>query len=232
MTNIVAGLPKPLRLTILALTVPAIIQSGCKDDNPPPETTALPESQKKNTVPQDATPLETINILRAARSEGHYDQLANHLQPEREADVVSLLRATDRLIAASSMLTARVKQVYGPAAVDKFQYDNLNNIAGVFSRDVTFISEDIEGNTATVVYQIADRLPLDSVKLVHRDHRWILKTEPIGDLPDAIFNLADLFERMAKRLVERNLTPDQLQKEIEIRSIPIFRQIESMTPKP
>lgn len=217
----------PLSFGLIIVACLAWPTTGCKDQHQPNAKSAPPKS---DTILSDASPIETVQILRNSRKKGDYTRFPNHLPDAHESDVVALLRATDRLIAASTMLSNRVQQQFGHAAADRFQYDNLANIAGIFSRDVAFISEEIDGNSATIVYQIDDRIPLESINLVHRSDRWILQTDPIGDLPEAIFEMADLFERMAKRLVEKNLTPDQLQKDVEIRSIPILRRIESLNP--
>ncbi len=220
-------------IALVSLVVAACAQPlGCRrhGDPPPakPAATATTPSEETSPAPDPRTPIRTLEYLRSLRHQSQYRQLSEHLSGDARDDLVSLLRAVDRLVAASTMLTDRARTAYGPAVADQFRYDSFTNIAGLFSQDVKFISEDIDDDRATVVFQIADRLPLETANLRRNDSHWTLLTEPIGELPDAIFDLAGLFERMARRLVEKKLTADQVHSELALRRSPILRRIESI----
>jgi hypothetical protein len=222
------------RLSAFTLSVAMALVLAC-DRNPPAPRSASakptdPTRPQALTAVQESqlSPIETIELLRSFRSARRFSKLDRFLPIQHATAVRAQLKTTDRLVAAAKVLRQRVESKYGKVASEQFQYAHLPNIVGVFSRDVTLLSQEIDGRHASVTYQVADRVPLESVELERRDDRWILRVDPIDGVPETLFRLARLLERMSRIVDQRDLTIEQLRDDIEIRQIPILRKLDQL----
>lgn len=175
------------------------------------------------------TPMETIRLLRDYRDRGQYSKIEPFIASTQRTAVIAQFRAVERLIAATRLLQNRVKEHLGTAAGQSFaRYAQVGNIIGVFSRDVTLLNEQVDGHRARVTFQVADRLPLDSVSMTRERDRWVVNAEPIDGVPEQLLKLAFMLERFAERVVSERLTQDELHREIDLRQSGVMRRLRKL----
>jgi len=166
--------------------------------------------------------------MRQLRLAGRYRDLEPFLLPEQLPAVLAQIRAVDRLHATANVLRHRVDQRFGLSAAQEFDYRQAANILGPLSPDVELLREDAAGDRAIVTFQVAGRLPIESAELVYRDGGWQLDADPVAGVPEQILKLADLLERMADALTRRGYSVEQLRDELELRTRPILRRLQTL----
>jgi hypothetical protein len=182
------------------------------------------------------TAIATLRKIRTWREQGLLSKVERYLLADQRAAIIDQIRAIDRLTVVVRSLQSRVRDQFGLAAAQSFNHlSEVANIAGVLSRDVKIIDESATDPTdaddsarATIVFQIKDRLPLNTVEMVNRDGRWMLVEEPIAGVAREILNIALLLERVTKRVDEQGMTIDLLRREIALRQTPILRRLQKL----
>ena len=177
-----------------------------------------------------ATPLQTVLAVHKYRAEGRLAMIESHVVAEQRPYVLELLHAVDRLAAADQALGDAITRRLGRLTAEAFDYSQVANLVGVFSRDVDVLDEKIEGDAAVVMVQIAKRVPLDSVHLVRSGGRWLIRTDaPIPGLAAELGRLADVLSAAARRVADGRLTAEQLRRELDAQSAEVRRRIVEMT---
>ena len=179
------------------------------------------------------SPSDTIRLVHEYRLAGRLALLEEHLVPEQRPQVVELIQAVDRLLWGNGVLKAAVTQHFGPSLARAFDRSQAANVIGVFSRDLTVLDETVDGNTAVVTLQIADRIPLDKVQLVRREGRWLIRTDPpIPGVSGEIRRLAEVLIDVSRMIADKDLTPIQLKKELALRERAVGRRITALIGEP
>lgn len=187
-----------------------------------------PDLPTAGSAPDNLGPTETVERLRDYRFTGRYSLIEPFLLPEQRSAVIAQIRAVDRLHAAAKMLRRRVRHRLGMAAAQEFDFRQVANLLGVFSPDVTLLTERIDVDRATVSFQVADRIPLDAAEMLRRENHWVLVSDPIDGVPDELLKLALLLERIADQVNGNDLTVDELRREIKLRQAPILRRLKKL----
>jgi hypothetical protein len=218
------------------MIAPAVIAvSGCNDNRKTDGGSETPGSVRSASGANPAevpggqfSPMATILRLREWRSTGRYSAIERHLRPGQRVAVMTQLRAGDRLVATARLLRRRVEERFGLAAAQEFDYRAAGNVLGVFSNDVTLVSEHIAGDRARVTFQVGGRLPLASVDLVRSENRWFLVADPIDGVPEQLYELGDLLESLADAVQRDQLTLPELRRQLALRQRPILRRIQEL----
>lgn len=221
-----AGSPK--RAAAHAPKAPDIANRAAQSSGPGAPATA--GDAEAAIVPEDRTPLQTIEVLRAWRSRGEFSKIEDFCLPDQRAAVIAQLRAVDRLVAAGRALQNRVREHMGLAASQTFApYSQLENISGVFSTDVELLAEHIDVDRADVTFQVAGRIPTESVSMVRRGDRWMIVADPISGVPEELLRLTSLLQRMTDLVTgDKGITADELRHEIAVRQSPILRRLNAL----
>ncbi|MFH0982956.1 MAG: hypothetical protein V2A79_15660 [Planctomycetota bacterium] len=163
------------------------------------------------------------------RRAGQVTALASYLAPEQRDAVVEHILCVDELTAAGESLKARIYRIVGPGSADAFDRTGVANALGPFSRDVECVSEMIEGDTAVVSILVGGRLPLENVHLVRADDRWLIQTDPpIPGVATELRKLARVLYRVADEVERRQLTADQIEKELTLRQRPVLERLDQL----
>ncbi len=223
------------RMPVLVIVALAVAACGCnenrKTDRRSEKPGSTPSGSDANPAEEPAdqlSPMATILCLRELRSAGRYSAIERHLRPGQRVAVMTQLRAGDRLVATARLLRRRVEERFGLAAAQEFDYRAAGNVLGVFSNDVTLVSEQITADRARVTFQVASRLPLESVDLVRSENRWVLVADPIDGVPEQLYELADLLERLADAVQRDQITLPELRSQLALRQRPILRRIQEL----
>lgn len=176
------------------------------------------------------SPIEVVRLVHEQRVAGGLGLVGHHVVPERRSHVLGLLQAMDRLLWANQVLQAAVVSRFGRATARVFDRSRAANAIGVFSHDVEVLDQQVDGDNAVVTIQIAGRVPLDEVKLVRREHRWLIQTDPpITGVADELHRLAEVLVDAARMLDKTAMTPVELKKELDLREAAIGRRIAELT---
>jgi len=218
-------------LTLLGLGA-LFLCAGCDRPGRLPHTDA-PVPGPSSPAHLDAeSPIALVRRAHDLRLAGRLDALEAVIDPKQARDVVSLLFALDRLARADHTLGLAIKKAFGSAVAREFDHQALVNAAGVFSRDVDLVSERIDGDHATVTFQVAKRVPLDEVALVKLNGEWRIRTDdPIPEAVREIERLAEGLTSVARLVGRKHLTVAQLRAELHLREAPIGRRLADLARK-
>ena len=168
--------------------------------------------------------------MRESRHSGRLELIEPYLPPDRRSSVIGLIQTMDRLLWANDVLGAAVTRHFGPATARAFDRSEAANAVGVFSRDVEFLNEQIDGDAAVVTFQVAGRVPLKEVTLERHGGCWLIQTDPpIPGVAAALRDLAQVLVDTARMLDDRPMSAAQLQRELASREASIGRRIKALT---
>jgi len=175
------------------------------------------------------SPIETVRRARQHRLMGELGRLEECLIVEQRKAVVDLVISVDRLATANDALTLATRQHLGAATAETVNRPGLANIIGVFSRDVELIDEHVSGEKAVVTIQVAGRIPLEEVELVHRQGRWLIQTDPpVEGMTDALRRHADTLTDLARAVRAGKYNASSLVRELEAREVSSGRRINEL----
>ena len=212
-----------------------VVVCGCEKEHYPSSAVADPNNDtkaKKTAIAESKSsvkrsPLETVRFIHQCRTNGKYQDMLDSFEPEHRSAIMSLVLAVDELVAAEARLQRKLRENVGEGTATHFGHrTQVANILGPLSRDVKVVSEKISGDTAEVSFQVASRLPLESVKLKKQNETWLMVMEKtIPELAVELRNLAGTIRRVADELAGRNYTAQQVYKELNLRQQPILERI-------
>ncbi|MCH7700859.1 MAG: hypothetical protein IID37_04155 [Planctomycetes bacterium] len=163
--------------------------------------------------------METARLLRQLRTSGRLAQLRPYLAPDHCEAILDVILAVDQLAVAADELRSAVGDTIGEATADLYDFTAAANALELFSRDVELVDDQVRGDEASVVIQVASRVPLNTVRFRRIKGRWILQTDPpIAGLPGAVLELAAAMRRCAVEQRRNHWTIERLNKELDRRT--------------
>lgn len=160
---------------------------------------------------------------------GRYDAAETFLIPDQQAAVIAQIRAVERLHGAAEGLSRRTADRFGLAATESVKYTRSANVLGPLSPHARLLNYRLESDHATVIYQVGDRLPLESIEMTRRDGRWLLVTDAIEDMPGEIEKLAGVLEHGIVALDDPGTGLDDFRRDLELHAAPILRRLRLLT---
>lgn len=212
---------KPATSICLGLLFCVGLLVGCDTERHPQRARAATPTAHPSTL----GPMETLRLLRRHRPAGDLSGIEPFLLADQRELVIAQIRAVDRLIDATVVLRTHLEERFGLGTAQDFDYGQVGNILGVLSRDVTLLAETVQDGRARVTFQVADRVPLESVEMVRRDDRWLLVVDPIAGVPEEIEKLAAVIAEVADRVGDGTYVATDLRREIDRRQAPILRRL-------
>ena len=173
-------------------------------------------------------PIESLRNLRQAVSARRWDQTRPFLPDAAADETIAQMAAIGRLHLAARAMRNAVKDRFGLAAAQEFDFRNIEQLLGPLSESARLLDESINGSHARVAYQLANRLPNRSADLILSGGTWRLDVHPIASLPEAVDRLASLLRRMTGEIDSRRLDLVTFRRELAIRRQPILRTIERL----
>jgi len=174
---------------------------------------------------QDASPADPADTLRSIRQwyqAGQYRLIEPYVVAERRTQLVDTLMAVDQVLGASRRLREVVSDQLGVDAAHAWDLSSLQYSMGPFSRDVEIIRSQQQDGRATVVIQVAQRIPLLDVQFVQEQGgRWqYAPDDPITGLSDGLRKLARSLNDLADDLVKTRLTRPQFKQRFDRQVLP------------
>lgn len=194
-----------------------------------------PRSAGKVELPALETPMAVARALSTWHMERRYGLLEQFVQPDQRRVLEDTLMAFDRVLQANDRAQHRLIDMHNESVAGEFDLGNIADNMGLFSRNVNFRSERIDGDKAVVIVQVLDRVPLEQYRFVRRQDRWIYTPDaPISDMHTLINELAKGVEEFEYQLENRDLSIEQVRSEFRYRVWPRMRDIRSAmsTPRP
>jgi hypothetical protein len=188
-------------------------------------------ARKAPDLPALETPIAVARALNAWHQEGRYKLFAYCVDDAQRVVLENTLMAFNRLLVANERAQRRLTEMHDELVASEYDLGYMANSMGLFSRDVAFQSERIDGDRAVVVAQVADRVPLEQYRFVRVADRWIYTPDkPIPELPELISNLAGGVEEFAYQLEQRDLTLAEICSEFRYRVWVRMREIRGHLP--
>jgi len=173
-----------------ALIAATFLTSACDSA---PSTQPHSKSPAAQTVPSSASASATASArtLRDLYLAHDYAALAELIVPERRHETVDLLRAIAEVLAADGELRAAAEARYLVPVPRDWGFGSLEDATGIFSNRVNIIAERQSGDSAIVIAQQGDNLPLIRVRFVRDGFKWLLIPDPAPpDIADRVYGLA------------------------------------------
>ncbi len=181
-----------------------IFGSGC--DRPGGPQRARAES---GTVSEDGarSPVDAARDLHQAHAARDYARIETLIVPDRQAETVKMLRATDRLIDAHQAMQSAAAERFGKRVYRAFNLGEVENNLGVFSKDIEVLAQHFKGDAATVTIQVASHVPLLRARFEKVGGRWCyVPPQSSAASIDALDELTAEIEQVAAALKE-GMTP-------------------------
>lgn len=196
----------------------------------PEVSRSAPPLVASSSDPSHRQPIDVVRHAHDLRVARRWFELDEVIVPEQRASVSELVRATDALLNANDRLQHAIVNEHGHGVAIAFDRSNSGNVIGVFSVDVRMLGQRIDGDRALVTIQVADRVPVEQVELVLRDHRWLIRTDPpIDGVADEIERLAKVLHAAAARVEHEHLSVSELERELQAQQAPVLRRLARLT---
>jgi hypothetical protein len=232
-----------LRFLIVALLV--LLPTGCsRESQPAPlepvaEQATAPEPQPEAQSPakpavgdlpaEHLGPADVVRRVNEHRRAGRLGEMADYVAEDQRAAVIDLVGAVDQLLLDNLVLQDRIKASGGKAIATLFDRRDAANIIDVFSHDVEVAGEQVDGDSAEVTIRVGQRLPFSVVRLQRQDGGWIIQPDPpVPGLADEIRHLGKALRRVAQTVEQRELSVEEIKKEIEFWQTPVLKRIEKL----
>ncbi len=214
-------------VVVIAVCASAWWSGGCRGRDGSPGS----DAEADDASPE--TPLAVAGHLRDWHRERRYRLLEPYVEPEQRVLLVDTLMAFNRFLEANERSQRRLWAMHGERVGVEFDLSHLADAMGLFSPDVEFRSERIDGNQAVLSVQVAGRVPLEEHQFVRRDRRWVYAPEsPIPSLPELIHELAAGMEEFTRQLEKGDLSVARVRSEFRHRVYRRIRKIRSALPGP
>lgn len=150
--------------------------------------------------------------------------------PEQRSAVIELVEAVDRAERSAASLRREVEERLGPAAAMEIPLPDLSQSLGALSHGARVVDQTIHGDEARVMFQVGDRLPLETAILVRRDGVWLLDTgAPVEGVPRELRAYAASLDDLTDRVRRESWMLAALQDELRVRREPIARRVRNLT---
>ena len=170
---------------------------------------------------QSSDPIEAIHRWRQWRDQRRYRLIEAHIDPDQRATFIDTLICVDMFLEANDQVGRAVAEVIGDYRFEEWDLSIVAQSLGLFSEPIEIIRVDRDGERAVVVYQAADRLPLENADLRADPDGWVyLPGAGNAALPAAFRGLAATLSDIAVRIRSDSLNRDQINREFRLRVWP------------
>ncbi|NUQ45952.1 MAG: hypothetical protein HUU22_07960 [Phycisphaerae bacterium] len=193
---------------------------GCRRET----AAARPAATRGETL----SPAEVVARANQARSEGRFGDLGAFVAAETRDAQIALLLAIDQVVAGSRSLRAVVAERFGEGTALGFDLSGVADSCGALSQNVRIVREEISDadDTAVVVVQEGDHLPLVDVRLKKIDGEWRLDLErPDARLISRLETLATTVNHIRTQVSRPGSTYEELENAFNQRVWPILADI-------
>jgi len=117
--------------------------------------------------------MEVAQALQAGRlPDGDAGSIFSLVVESRREGLAQLLTAVDGVLSADASLHARVRERLRVSLPESWNLRVIQDNLGLFSTNVRFIGESIDGDKATVTLQEGDHVPLIHARFVRVGGQW------------------------------------------------------------
>jgi hypothetical protein len=177
---------------------------------------------ESSTSPAD--PADVLRKMRQQYEAGRYRLIEPYIAAERRVQLVDTLIAVDQVLVANRRLQSVVTEHYGPGAALVWDLGELEYHVGPFSRNAQIIRSEKRGQKATVVIQIAERIPLQDIHFVqNKEGGWqYLPDQPIEGMPAGLRRLARKMDELSETLQGGEVTQNQFEQRYRTEVLPLM----------
>jgi hypothetical protein len=199
---------------------------GCRESPSPSRPQSATGAPRGAVAPPPVDVEPTINLMRKLHAERDYDRLATFVAPAGRAAFLDTLMAMDQFTAANTALQASLGATIDEALLPEWDLSPWADAMGLFAPQVKIIASDDDGRTASVRFQVADHVPLESAELAWINDRWTYDPGPaLPALAPAIRELASTLNALAREVRRSPRSRDELDAEFRLRVVPRLNRV-------
>jgi hypothetical protein len=147
-----------------------------------------------------ASPTEVVRALHETRVQRRFNEIAPYLQPGEAQGHVNVLLALDQVYDANQSLQAVIVRRFGTAPARAYDLSGMADAYGPLSRTITVLREAVDGDSAVVMLQQGDAVPLYRCTLSLGPDGWIVELpSPESGLEDRLRRIAYGLDRVRER---------------------------------
>jgi len=208
-------------LILLATCVPStLLTPACKRETPRASQAAFHPPRKPMSLH------ETCGYLRECHATRSYLAMRPYVDSAHYDHLIDLLTAMDELLVANAGTQMAIRQACPGIEAGRFDMSPMANHLELFSRDVEFVGQQVEGDCGTVTVQIAERLPLTRLDFKRGNAHWLYlpgRTDP--EIVPVIREMADALNRITMILASGLKTEKEIEDEFHCRISPKLERI-------
>lgn len=213
------------RCCIACALIAASANVACRQTSAPGRPHAREKSRAVPATPP-VSPEETVGLMRKLHADRDYESLGEYVTVASRSAFVDTLMAMDDFLAANASLQSAVHESMDARLAPLWDLSPWADAMGLFAPQVKVITADDDGKTALIRYQIADRVPLEDVKLHWVNDRWMYDPgEALPGLAPAIRELSMTLNSLAQKVRRRPMSRDDLDAEFRLRVIPRLNRV-------
>lgn len=199
--------------------------AGCRESAPPARSRAS-TAARSATAPPPVTVDETIAVMRRLHAERDYDKLSGYIAADARAAFIDTIMAMDEFLIANETLQTVIGETLDERLLPQWDLSGWAQAMGLFAPNVEIITTQDDGKSAAVRYQIADRVPLEDVKLNWVNDRWVYDPgDALPALAPAIREVSEALTAIARKHRRRPLSRDDLDTEFRLRVVPRLNRV-------
>lgn len=220
---------EPMTRIVLAASVVVVLGAGglgCRDL--PRAAPAAPAGLAIPVLRPPQTPAGVAALIHDLRVARRYGDLENWIAHDRRGQSTRLLQMVDELLAANERVLSAADRRFGAGVASGLDLGLIRNNLGLFSETITIVREEPKGETAEVIVQEADNLPLARERFELRGNLWYYAPDDLSAaFLDDLRRLAESLGSISGRLERGEMTLQQLHESYSLQIIPIIDRIEN-----
>lgn len=194
-----------MRLAFALVLVVSLI-AGCRPSTPRPAEAAPPAVR---------SPTQTLAELIGYRTEREYDKMYPLIVAAQRHAVVEYLQAVDEFLTANTQLCRHVRDHISIGLSQTIDQSRLAGNLSIFSNYVKLLDEKIDGDSATLSFQIGQEMPARRADLIRVNGQW-LYDPGAGDrskIVPAVRRMADGLQTVLRELRSGGLDPAAMRED-------------------
>lgn len=212
-----------MRARILLLVWLAL--PGCRDAAPPPSASAAPAP---SAILDPASPEEVVERIHALRLGRRYSELEQFVVTERRGEPSALLLSVEQVVATGASLRRAADARFGRDIGPRLDLGPMVENLGLLSTSLRVIRVEQHEDSAIVVIQEADHVPLVYEHFERREGQWLWRPDPADRrTPEGLLQLSRLLRQTADRIAAGRLTLAQFDHVVRLQVAPLCRAIHS-----
>ena len=133
----------------------------------------------------------------------------------------------DQVLQANRQAMKAIAELWGAHRTLAWDLSGMGDYLGPFSNEISIVQELVNGDEATVTYQVGQMVPLRTANLRRIEGHWVyMPGVSPPDFPRAMQRLAQTLTDVAETIYRERLEPDRIDQEYRLRVVPRVQDVQ------